>query len=137
MLSRDPTPCIVEVRRAIQTNIEPARLEFVQRFDIDQAPAEIGTDFAKIFNSQRAHALITNFGSRDLQPTSRVTLRILRFTAKLLFEAPSLSVGRSRARRTGRSNAEASPKVPSFCVVERRPAQRCRTEKRARSPLTV
>ena len=54
-------------------------------FDIDQARIEIGADFANIFNSQKADALITSFGSRYLQPSRVLPPRIIRVTAKLLF----------------------------------------------------
>lgn len=60
-------------------------INFRKGFDIDQARIEIGADFANIFNSQKADALITSFGSRYLQPSRVLPPRIIRFTAKLLF----------------------------------------------------
>ncbi len=60
-------------------------INFRKGFDIDQARIEIGADFANIFNSQAADALITSFGSRYLQPSRVLPPRIIRFTAKLLF----------------------------------------------------
>lgn len=60
-------------------------INFRKGFDIDQARIEIGADFANIFNSQKADALITGFGSRYLQPSRVLPPRIIRFTAKLLF----------------------------------------------------
>ncbi len=60
-------------------------INFRKGFDIDQARIEIGADFANIFNSQKADALITGFGSRYLQPSRVLPPRIIRFTVKLLF----------------------------------------------------
>lgn len=60
-------------------------INFRKGFDIDQARIELGADFANIFNSQKADALITIFGSRYLQPSRVLPPRIIRFTAKLLF----------------------------------------------------
>jgi hypothetical protein len=60
-------------------------INFRKGFDIDQARIEIGADFANIFNSQKADALITSFGSRYLQPSRVLPPRIIRLTAKLLF----------------------------------------------------
>ena len=54
-------------------------------FDIDRVRIEIGADFANIFNSQKADALITSFGSRYLQPARVLPPRIIRVTAKLRF----------------------------------------------------
>ena len=53
--------------------------------DLGGSRFEIGVDAANIFNAQPALALNTNFGSRYLQPDGRLTPRIIRFTAKLLF----------------------------------------------------
>ena len=53
--------------------------------DLGEARFEVGVDAANIFNSQPALGLITGFGSRYLRPSSRLTPRIVRFTAKLLF----------------------------------------------------
>ena len=53
--------------------------------DLGEARIEVGVDAANIFNAQPALSLNTTFGSRYLAPTSRLTPRILRFTAKLLF----------------------------------------------------
>jgi len=53
--------------------------------DLGEARFEVGVDAANIFNSQPALGLRTVFGSRYLAPTSRLTPRIVRFTAKLLF----------------------------------------------------
>ena len=53
--------------------------------DLGEARFEVGVDAANILNSQPALSLITGFGSRYLQPSSRLTPRIVRFTAKLLF----------------------------------------------------
>ncbi|MCY4626345.1 MAG: TonB-dependent receptor [Acidobacteria bacterium] len=60
-------------------------INFRKGFDIDQARIEFGADFANIFNSQKADALITGFGSRYLQPSRVLPPRIIRVTAKLLF----------------------------------------------------
>ncbi len=54
-------------------------------FDLEGVRVEFGADMANIFNSQKADALITGFGSRYLQPSRVLPPRIFRFTAKLLF----------------------------------------------------
>ena len=54
-------------------------------FDLDQVRLEFGADMANIFNSQKADALITSFGSRYLQPSRVLPPRIIRFTVKLMF----------------------------------------------------
>ena len=54
-------------------------------FDLDAVRIEFGADLANLFNSQKADALITSFGSRYLQPSRVLPPRTIRFTAKLLF----------------------------------------------------
>lgn len=53
--------------------------------DVGDGRIELGVDLANIFNAQPALSLITGFGSRYLSPSSRLTPRIIRFTAKLQF----------------------------------------------------
>lgn len=54
-------------------------------FELDTVRIEVGADLANIFNSQKADALITGFGSRYLQPSRVLPPRTIRFTAKLMF----------------------------------------------------
>ncbi len=54
-------------------------------FELDQARIEIGADMANLFNSQKADALNTSFGSNYLQPSRVLPPRIIRVTAKLSF----------------------------------------------------
>ena len=53
--------------------------------DLGEARFEFGVDAANVFNAQPALSLNTTFGSDYLSPRSRLTPRIVRFTAKLLF----------------------------------------------------
>ena len=53
--------------------------------NVGEARFEVGVDAANIFNTQPALSLNTSFGSRYLSPTRRLTPRIIRFTAKILF----------------------------------------------------
>lgn len=53
--------------------------------DLGDARLEVGADLANIFNSQPALSVNTNYGSLYLTPKSRLTPRIIRFTAKILF----------------------------------------------------
>ena len=70
-----------------RTNAVTKLLDFNIRkmIDFGDGRFELGVDAANIFNSQPALALITAFGSRYLEPDGRLTPRIVRFTAKILF----------------------------------------------------
>ena len=56
-----------------------------KRIELGDARFELGVDLANIFNTQPALNLNTNFGSRYLSPRTRLTPRIIRFTASILF----------------------------------------------------
>lgn len=75
------------VRGENRTDAITQLLDFTVRkgVDLGEARVELGVDLANIFNSQPAIGLIQNVGSRYLTPSSRLTPRVIRFTAKLQF----------------------------------------------------